>query len=815
MDEILKLAQAAANEGDVRASKAKEKKAREKKVKKRRKEEKKAAKREKKKERKHKSSKKSKKRRRDSSSSSSSSSSSDDSDSDSADRRGKKRPRTEKSTKFTGSPTRPSASSALIGPPRPSAKQAKQAKQATAPLPYIPPRGAVGPREKAQILAAAQAARVAANPSNALYFKCATCGIEASGETSFIEHINGGKHRQRAGTAGFAGLIPNRGGVVPPLTDPQLRAAALRFNPKFFVDGTDARGRPLPPNPSALHRAKSNAGAVQLQAPKGPWAPPIRRVEVDARALAAVRAQLGGAGFNGAGDDSKLADSGGSGSDSDGDSDDDEEDEAKAKAEAVAAAAREREMGQEALRRRQTLPRPVVPEGGPMRSQREGLPVFAHRAALLEALNGHRRRRRSSSSGGGSSGGGSSSRPLSGACVIEGETGSGKTTQVAQFLLEDAAATGAPVSIVCTQPRRISAISVAERVAAERGEKVGGTVGYAIRGENCAGSSTRLLFCTTGILLRRLESDPTLAGTTHVLVDEVHERSLESDFLLMALKKLLARQQQQQQLHAGNAGNAGNAAPAPTLSVGLMSATMPGDTMVRYFESGGGTATATACPRVSFPGRAFPVAELYLEAALALVGPRRYRVDPSSDWSRSSQAAQRRARQKQAQVNAHGSSSSSGGGGGGGCSDSRINQMFGESSRDVARRFPRLPATVHEAMAQLDEDAVNVALIVELCCWYKSQGGVAAARRACRRAGLGGSGSAAEEEEEEEEDAGAPVGSNGNGNGNGALAVLVFLPGTREIADVQEALQRSRDFGALDDATQVRGFSQPIGQLTD
>ena len=104
-------------------------------------------------------------------------------------------------------------------------------------------------------------------------------------------------------------------------------------------------------------------------------------------------------------------------------------------------------------------------------------------------------------------------------------------------------ATGVPVSIICTQPRRISAISVAERVAAERGERVGDTVGYAIRGESRAGSSTRLLFCTTGILLRRLESDPTLAGVTHVLVDEVHERSLESDFLLMALKKLLAKQQ--------------------------------------------------------------------------------------------------------------------------------------------------------------------------------------------------------------------------------------------------------------------------------
>ena len=67
-------------------------------------------------------------------------------------------------------------------------------------------------------------------------------------------------------------------------------------------------------------------------------------------------------------------------------------------------------------------------------------------------------------------------------------------------------------------------------------------MGYAIRGETKASGATKLLFCTTGILLRRLEQDPSLAGTTHVLVDEVHERTLESDFLLLALKKLLQKQ---------------------------------------------------------------------------------------------------------------------------------------------------------------------------------------------------------------------------------------------------------------------------------
>ena len=93
----------------------------------------------------------------------------------------------------------------------------------------------------------------------------------------------------------------------------------------------------------------------------------------------------------------------------------------------------------------------------------------------------------------------------SGACVIEGETGSGKTTQVAQYILEEAAEKGVGVHIICTQPRRISAIGVADRVAAERGERVGETVGYSIRGETRASSNTSLLFCTTGVLLRRLE----------------------------------------------------------------------------------------------------------------------------------------------------------------------------------------------------------------------------------------------------------------------------------------------------------------------
>lgn len=90
--------------------------------------------------------------------------------------------------------------------------------------------------------------------------------------------------------------------------------------------------------------------------------------------------------------------------------------------------------------------------------------------------------------------------------VVSGETGCGKTTQLPQFILDNEIISdrGADCNIICTQPRRISAISVAARVAAERGDELGATVGYQIRLETKRCWSTRLLFCTTGVLLRRL-----------------------------------------------------------------------------------------------------------------------------------------------------------------------------------------------------------------------------------------------------------------------------------------------------------------------
>ena len=127
--------------------------------------------------------------------------------------------------------------------------------------------------------------------------------------------------------------------------------------------------------------------------------------------------------------------------------------------------------------------------------------------------------------------------------VICGSTGCGKTTQVPQFILDALTLRrqGGRCNIICTQPQRISAIDVATRVAAERLEAVGGSSGFQIMMESKRSRTTKLLFCTTGTLLHFLEKDPLLRETSHVVVDEVDERSLETDFLLMQVLRDLVK----------------------------------------------------------------------------------------------------------------------------------------------------------------------------------------------------------------------------------------------------------------------------------
>jgi len=179
--------------------------------------------------------------------------------------------------------------------------------------------------------------------------------------------------------------------------------------------------------------------------------------------------------------------------------------------------------------------------------------------------------------------------------VLTGETGCGKTTQVPQFLLEDSLARGmgSTTRIVVTQPRRISAITVAERVARERGEECGekcSTAGYQIRLESrlprVFGS---ILYCTTGIVLTWLRSLPSLPSISHLVMDEVHERDIQSDFLMTVIRDLLPSR--------------------PDLKLVLMSATLNAEKFSQYFSN---------CPAINIPGFTFPVQEFYLEDVLEM-----------------------------------------------------------------------------------------------------------------------------------------------------------------------------------------------------
>jgi ATP-dependent RNA helicase DHX57 len=175
--------------------------------------------------------------------------------------------------------------------------------------------------------------------------------------------------------------------------------------------------------------------------------------------------------------------------------------------------------------------------------------------------------------------------------LVTGDTGCGKTTQIPQFILEEAPDT---VKIVVAQPRRLAATGIAGRVAQERGEDKAGTgsVGYVVRGDSAYGKNTRLLFCTFGILLRQLQCNGALDCITHIVIDEVHERNLDCDVLMALLRHALKT--------------------TPNLRVVLMSATLDADRFAAYW----GENTS----RLHIPGRTFPVEDFMLEDVLDLTG---------------------------------------------------------------------------------------------------------------------------------------------------------------------------------------------------
>ncbi|GAA5926212.1 hypothetical protein JCM1841_001157 [Sporobolomyces salmonicolor] len=223
-----------------------------------------------------------------------------------------------------------------------------------------------------------------------------------------------------------------------------------------------------------------------------------------------------------------------------------------------------------------------------LRTQRASLPVTSHASLVLSKI------------------------AVSPVVVVLAATGSGKTTQIPQLILDDAIldGRGAECNIVCTQPRRIAAISVAERVAKERGQALGDEVGYQVRFEaKPPRRDGSILFCTTGLFLRRLQSDldkttapggmkegeSFLDGVTHVAVDEVHERDVDTDLLLFVLRRLLHERRKQGRKE---------------IKVVLMSATIDPILFTTYFKD---PDTGMLAPTVEVPGRSFPVEKYWLD----------------------------------------------------------------------------------------------------------------------------------------------------------------------------------------------------------
>jgi len=202
---------------------------------------------------------------------------------------------------------------------------------------------------------------------------------------------------------------------------------------------------------------------------------------------------------------------------------------------------------------------PKLSEREKMKKVRESLPIFPYRKQLLDAVAQYQ------------------------VLIIEAETGAGKTTQVPQYLYE--AGYHKKGIIGCTQPRRVAAMSVAARVADEMGSKLGHTVGYSIRFEDCTSDSTKVKYMTDGMLLREFLGEPDLKSYSVMMIDEAHERTLHTD-VLFGLIKDIARFRED-------------------IKILISSATLNATKFSNYFDE---------APVFKIPGRKYPVDIFYTKA---------------------------------------------------------------------------------------------------------------------------------------------------------------------------------------------------------
>ncbi|KAJ1771785.1 DEAH-box ATP-dependent RNA helicase prp22 [Coemansia sp. RSA 1843] len=207
-----------------------------------------------------------------------------------------------------------------------------------------------------------------------------------------------------------------------------------------------------------------------------------------------------------------------------------------------------------------------------IQDQRKSLPVYKLRDLFIEAVSQNQ------------------------FLVVIGDTGSGKTTQLTQYLYEEGFAHRGRIG--CTQPRRVAATSVAKRVAEEVGCRLGAEVGYTIRYEDCTSPETKIKYCTDGMLIREILMDTSLRRYSVIMLDEAHERAINTDVLFGLLKVACQRR--------------------PDLKVIVTSATLDAEKFSKYFNN---------CPIFTIPGRTFPVEIMfsrepesdYLDAALMTV----------------------------------------------------------------------------------------------------------------------------------------------------------------------------------------------------
>ncbi|VDK89056.1 unnamed protein product [Dibothriocephalus latus] len=207
------------------------------------------------------------------------------------------------------------------------------------------------------------------------------------------------------------------------------------------------------------------------------------------------------------------------------------------------------------------------PEYSTLLAERSALPVHNFKAKILETIQNNQ------------------------VTLIKGETGCGKTTQVPQFILDSfiESGNGANCAVLVTQPRRICAISLAERMAVERCESIGTSVGYSVRFETVLprpfGS---VLFCTVGTMCRKMEGG--LRGISHIVIDEIHERDVNTDFMLILIRDMIQANRD--------------------LRVVLMSATIDTTTFTDYFGD---------CALVELEGRTHPVTYYFLEDCVNMI----------------------------------------------------------------------------------------------------------------------------------------------------------------------------------------------------